>query len=110
MSEPREECYKCLNGSNCISSAEYGSLYCVTNRKFNKTADEMFEKLKYKKKKLDFVFSRFWEEWENEDLAKTFSFNTEYETLDFTDENCYGITMQELAAINAKCKELGWIK
>ena len=71
-------------------------------------ADKMFEELGYKKKNLDIVFSRFWEEWENEDLAKTFSFNTVYEALDITDENAYGITMQELRAINEKCKELGY--
>lgn len=75
-----------------------------------KTADEMFEELGYEKKNLDIIFSRFWEEWENGDLAKTFSFNTEYETIDITDENRYGITMLELQAINLKCKELGWIK
>ena len=46
-----------------------------------KTADEMLEELGYKKKNLDIIFSRFWEEWENEDLAKTFSFNTKYETI-----------------------------
>ena len=74
-----------------------------------KTADEMFEKLGYKKKNLGIIFSRFWEEWENENLAKTFSFNTEYETIDITDENEYGITIQELQAINKKCQELGWI-
>lgn len=74
-----------------------------------KTADEMFEKLGYKKKDLDFVFSRFWEEWENEEFAKTFSFNTEYQIIDITDENEYGITIQELQAINKKCEEMGWI-
>ena len=73
-----------------------------------KTADEMLEELGYKKKNLDTIFSRFWEEWENEDLAKTFSFNTEYETIDITDENKYGITMQELQAINKKVEELRW--
>ena len=72
-------------------------------------ADKMFEKLGYKKKKLDLIFSRFWEEWENEDLAKTFSFNYQYEILDITDKNEYGITMQELQAINKKCQELGWL-
>lgn len=72
-----------------------------------KTADEMFEELGYKKKNLDIIFSRFWEEWENEDLAKTFSFNTEYKTIDITDENRCGITMQELQVINKKVEELG---
>ena len=75
----------------------------------NKTANKMFEELGYKKKKLDFIFSRFWEEWENEDLTKTFSFNYQYEILDITDKNEYGITMQELKAINKKVKELGWL-
>jgi hypothetical protein len=69
-------------------------------------ADELFEELGYKKKNLDIIFSRFWEEWENKDLAKTFSFNTQYETLDIADENRYGITIQELQAITEKCKEL----
>lgn len=75
-----------------------------------KTADEMFEELGYKKRNLDIIFSRFLQEWENEDLAKTFSFNTEYETIDITDENKYGITMQELQAINKKCQESRWVK
>lgn len=34
----------------------------------------------------------------------------EYETIDITDENRHGITMQELQAINKKVEELGWIK
>lgn len=74
-----------------------------------KTADEMFKELGYKKKNLDIIFSRFWEEWENEDLAKTFSFNTEYKTIDITDENRHGITISELQAINKKEQEWGWL-
>ena len=72
-------------------------------------ADEMFEELGYKKKELDFIFSRFWEEWENKDLAKAFSFNYQYKILDITDKNGYGVTMQELQAINKKVEELEWI-
>lgn len=34
MSELREECFKCLNNQNCLSMADYGSLYCMTRRKF----------------------------------------------------------------------------
>ena len=34
MSELREECYKCLNNQNCLSMADYGSVYCMTRRKF----------------------------------------------------------------------------
>ena len=30
------------------------------------SADEMFKELGYKKKNLDIIFSRFWEEWENQ--------------------------------------------
>ena len=73
-------------------------------------ANKSLYELGYRKKKLDFIFSRFWEEWVNEDLQKTFSFNTKYEIVDITDENEFGLTMQELKAINLKCKELGWIE
>ena len=73
-------------------------------------ANKSLYELGYRKKKLDFIFSRFWEEWINEDLQKTFSFNTEYKIVDITDENEFGLTMQELKAINLKCKELGWIE
>ena len=71
-------------------------------------ADEMMFDLGYKKVVLDFLFSRFWEEWENVDLEKTISFNTEQKYLKFEDENEYGISIQELQAINEKVKELGW--
>lgn len=33
MSELRDECYKCLNNQNCLGGAEYGSLYCMMNRR-----------------------------------------------------------------------------
>ncbi len=69
-------------------------------------ADEMMFDLGYKKVDLDFLFSRFWEQWENRDLEKTISFNTEHKYLKFEDKNEYGITMQELQAINEKVKEL----
>ena len=72
-------------------------------------ADEMMLDLGYKKIDLDFLFLRFWEQWENVDLEKTISFNTEHKYFKVEDENEYGITMQELQAINLKCCELGWI-
>lgn len=34
MSELREECYKCLNNQSCPGSADYGSIICMTKRKF----------------------------------------------------------------------------
>lgn len=34
MSELREECYKCLNNQSCHGSAHYGSIICITKRKF----------------------------------------------------------------------------
>ena len=75
-----------------------------------KTADELFEELGYEKKNLDIILSRFWEEWENQDLAKTLSFNNFYEIFYITDEDGCGITMKELQAINKKVEELGWEK
>lgn len=72
-------------------------------------ADEIMFDLGYKKVDLDFLFSKFWEEYKNADLEKTISFNTEHKYLKFDDENEYGFTMQELQAINEKVKELKWI-
>lgn len=69
-------------------------------------ADEMMIDLGYKKVDLDFLFSRFWEQWENVDLEKTISFNIEHKYFKVEDENEYGITMQELKVINKKVKEL----
>ena len=71
-----------------------------------KTADEMFDELGYEKRSLDIILSNF---WENQDLAKTFSFNTVYETIHIKDENGCGITLRELQTINKKVEELGWI-
>ena len=34
MSELKEECYKCLHNQQCISAANYGSIYCMAHRKF----------------------------------------------------------------------------
>lgn len=34
MSELKEECYKCLHNQECISDADYGSIYCMAHRKF----------------------------------------------------------------------------
>lgn len=44
MSELRKECYKCLNSNSCIG--DYGSIYCMVNRKyiFNKGIDFSKEK------------------------------------------------------------------
>lgn len=40
MSELREECYKCLNNQNCISAADFGSIYCMSHRKFKMPKNE----------------------------------------------------------------------
>lgn len=67
MSELREECYKCLNNQKCISAADFGSIYCMTNRKFKmpnnestieqneteKELDKLKEQLKEKNKIID---------------------------------------------------------
>lgn len=82
--------------------------YINKNKKKEKTADEMFEELGYKK------------QYENEsiyyymdiDLKDNYIvFETGYKS--FAKISCYhdagDITMQELQAINKKCQELGWI-
>ena len=69
-------------------------------------ADEMMIDSGYKKVDLDFLFSRFWEQWENVDLEKIISFNIKHKYFKVEDENEYGITIQELQAINEKVKEL----
>lgn len=67
MSELREECYKCLNNQKCISAADFGSIYCMINRKFKmpnnestieqneteKELDKLKEQLKEKDKIID---------------------------------------------------------
>ena len=67
MSELREECYKCLNNQKSISAADFGSIYCMTNRKFKmpnnestieqneteKELDKLKEQLKEKDKIID---------------------------------------------------------
>ena len=40
MSELREECYKCLNNQKCLGGAEYGSLYCMMNRKLKMQSED----------------------------------------------------------------------
>ena len=40
MSELREECYKCLNNQSCPGSADYGSIICMTKRKFKMPSNE----------------------------------------------------------------------
>ena len=40
MSELREECYKCLNNQSCPGSADYGSIICMTKRKYKMPNNE----------------------------------------------------------------------
>ena len=40
MSELRDECYKCLNNQKCLGGAEYGSLYCMMNRRLKMQNEE----------------------------------------------------------------------
>lgn len=73
-----------------------------------KTADEMFEELGYKKfnKKHDFENIKYYKDDDNilyfDEKDKSFYKSGEY------DEMCDDITMQELQAINKKVEELGW--
>lgn len=71
-----------------------------------KTADEMFEELGYKKfkKKHDFENIKYYKDNDNvfyfDETDKSFCKSGEY------DEMCDDITIKELQAINKKCKEL----
>ena len=70
-----------------------------------KTADEMFEELGYKYN--EFIYEIY---YTKEEEGKTISFWTDRTMV----ESRKGVismknTMQELQAINKKCKELGWI-
>ena len=74
-----------------------------------KTADEMFEKLGYEK------------HFEHHDDWNTTIYNDDSTSIEFTSDKEILLTrridyktvilgMQELKAINKKCKELGWIE
>lgn len=76
-------------------------------------ADKMFEELGYKKteNRLHNV-ARY---KKDDDNVIYFCEATKYSEADVHksgeySETCYGITMQELKAINKKCIELGWIE
>jgi hypothetical protein len=72
-----------------------------------KTADEMFEELGYEKSFKPFDYIKYYKDDDN-----VFHFN--YISQDFNksgeyDGMCDDITMQELQAINKKCKEMNWL-
>lgn len=86
-------------------------------------ADEIFEKLGYEKyvhKPYYFFYEKkrkIEENREPEEIYETdyeeISFNLEDKTIIKTlgnDNSLSDITMEELQAINQKCKEMGWIK
>ena len=76
-----------------------------------KKADEMFEKLGYKKfnKKHDFENIKYYKNEDNilyfDETNKSFYKSGLYDDLMYDD-----ITMQELQAINKKVEELGWLE
>lgn len=72
-------------------------------------ADKLFEELGYKLVKATEYRSYYLKYYKDDDNIiyfdkddKTIHKDGEYA------ETCYGITMQELKAINKKCEELGW--
>ena len=71
-------------------------------------ADKLFYEAGYEKIKQDVIYEGFWEEYYNVDRDKTISFNLSGQIVYITDNEEWGITMQELKAINKKCEELGW--
>lgn len=82
-----------------------------------KTADKMFEELGYKKQWVE--DEEDMEHYQKEYFDKDFidiTFDKEHSLLNIRTENVTNyrtitsiINMQELQAINKKCKELGWI-
>ena len=74
-----------------------------------KTADEMFEEIGYKTIDMNVIDLLF--EYAKEDMQERISFWASKEvskTFKYMN-NSSQITMEELKAINKKCKELGWI-
>lgn len=72
-----------------------------------KTADELFEELGYKKVLDDERFIKYRKRTNNDNIVM------DKETKDFIKNFDFAywkaINMQELQAINKKCEELGWI-
>lgn len=73
-----------------------------------KTADELFEALGYKKVRDDARFIKYWRKHDNDYIVM------DKETKDFIKNFDFAywkaINMQELQAINKKVQELEWIK
>lgn len=89
-----------------LDNEEYES----TKKLQEKSADEMFEKLKYYKR----IESDSNILYECHEVAIEFDLKTKGVTkyIYYSSINCYGckeISLQELKAINKKCKELGWL-
>ena len=74
-------------------------------------ADEMFEKLGYKKEKYDEIVFYYQLNGASEKYGIEFDLdNKEITPLCKSKENqAIYISIQELQAINEKCKELGWV-
>lgn len=70
-------------------------------------ADEMFEELGYEKSSQPFDSIKYYKDDDNvfyfDYISQEFNKSGAYDGM------CDGITMQELQAINEKCRELGWI-
>ncbi len=67
-----------------------------------KTSDEMFEELGYKKNFED----KYRANYENNGFETIINFDKEYKDVRVYNN---GFDMQELQAINKKCQELGWL-
>lgn len=71
------------------------------------TADEMFEKLGYEKTFTEVDNIKYYKDDDNV-IYFVITHRTFHKTGEY-DGMCDAITMQELKAINKKCKELGWL-
>ena len=94
------------NNKNCKITINDEEI-TVSEKEKEKTADELFEELGYKKIRNNKDFEVYRKndyniiDFERDD--KRFYKSARYDT------TSDGITMQELQAINKKCQELGWI-
>ena len=74
-----------------------------------KSADELFEELGYKKIEENLSIYALCKYKKDDDNIIRFDKDFEIHKTGEYSESYYGITMQELKAINKKCSEMGWL-
>jgi len=89
------------------NSKEGNTIFHWIGNKQEKTADEIFEELGYEKHQKENI--GYAKRDENGIMsAIIFDFEKKAVVVHYAYTDCIGIEMQDLKAINMKCKELGW--